>query len=320
MKWNWLISSIITLTTLPVMSWAQIIPTQASQATLEVAPRYPLPGEVVTVSLADFAIASQVNQITWSVDGEPLPDAENERSITLEAGEIGGNANVEALLMLANGQPRIATTNISPSRVLLTVEPETSAPSWYQGRPLPSVGSTVRVVAIPQTSADLPPSAYSYTWRINDSIANQGSIAGRFSETFTVPFGQGSTISVDVTDQAGTVVARRSVFVPSVQPQVNFYTTNPLRGQSALALTERTPLIGEELTVRAESFHFGSLPTADMFYEWEVNGRAVDNPSRDPQTITLQRGAGTAAFTVGFHMRNLSSLLQGAKNEFTVSF
>jgi hypothetical protein len=321
MKRYWILSLIIALLWIPQTSWAQMLPDQASQATLEIQPRYPTPGETVVIELSDYVIASQVNRIEWFIDGQLDSTLANERSISLVVGDIGETTTVEARMMLASGQPRVVSATITPSRVLLTIEPETGSPSWYQGRAMPSVGSDIRVIAIPQTGAGLPPSAYSYTWRLNESITNRGAVAGRFSERFTVPFGRGSTLSVDVTDQTGTVVARRSVFVPSVAPQLYFYTTNPLRGQQPLALTQTTPLIGDELTIRAEPFHLGSADnTADMLYEWEVNGRSVSNPSLDPQTITLQRGEGSGRFSVGFHIRNLRSLLQGTEADFTVTF
>jgi len=321
MKRYWIITCITCLLWLPVSGWAQMLPDQASGPTLEVQPRFPEPGTTVQIELSDYAIASQVNRIEWYIDGQVDPTRTNERNIELEVSTVGATTNVEARLLLASGQPQVARTNITPSRVMLTVEPRTVAPSWYQGRALPSVGSQVRVVAIPQTGAGLPANAYSYTWRINESIANRGAVAGRFSETFTVPFGRGSIISVDVTDQTGSVVARRSVFVPSVEPKLHFYATNPLRGQQRLTLTDSTPLIGEELTIRAEPFHLGQItPDSDMMYEWEVNGQPVTNPSLDQQTITLQRGTGQGQFAVGFHVRNLNSLLQGADADFMVTF
>lgn len=306
---------------LPGAAHAQILPDQASGATLEVQPRFPEPGETVTVQLSDFAIANQVNQIDWFVDGVREPLATNERSLDLTAGAIGETTTVEARMRLASGQPRVAATSFAPSRVLVTIEPETTAPSWYPGRSMPAVGSTIRAVAIPQTGSGQPASAYSYSWRVNDTLSNRGAIPGRFVERFTVPFGQGTTLSVEVTDQQGTLVARRSVYVPSVEPEVYFYTTNSLRGQQPLALTGITPMIGDEMTVRAETYHIA--PTTDastMFYEWEVNGRTVQNPSRDPQTITVQRGEGTGRFTIGFQIQNLNALLQGVTSDFTLTF
>lgn len=311
---------LIIFLALPSISTAQLFPEQSSGSTLSIEPRFPAPGEAVTVSLNDVSTASPVNQISWYINGQIDTTFANERSISIPAGNIGAVTNIEARLMLANGQPRIASGNFTPSRVLVTVEPLTSAPSWYRGRTMPSVGSEVRVVAIPQTGAGLQPDDYSYTWRINETNTNRGAILGRFSETFTVPFGRGSTISVDVNDRNGVVVARRSVFVPSVEPELYFYTTNPLRGQQPLALTATTPLIGDEMTVRAETFHLTTSPTPDMLYEWEVNGQSVENPSIDQQSITLQRGEGNGQFNVGFHVRNLSSLLQGAKADFNITF
>lgn len=80
-------------------------------------------------------------------------------------------------------------------------------------------------------------------------------------------------------------------------------------------------LIGDEITVRAEPYHIAAnIFETDHLIEWKVNSKSVDNPSDNPQEITLRGGSGVGSFRVDFHIRNLTKLLQGAQESFRLTF
>ena len=292
-----------------------------SGVSLEVSPQYPQPGEVVTVRLNDYTLQGNATGITWLVDGVAEPTVANQRSVQLAASDIGQTTTVTAQLTTSAGGVVSANTTIAPSSVVLIVEPQTTAPNWYQGRALPSVGSQVRVVAIPQTRDELAPEAYTYTWRLNNEVISGGAVQGQYQNVLTMPFGRSANLDVIVSNRAGTVVAQRSVVIPNQEPEVYFYELNPLRGMGRLALGDTVPLVGSEMTMRAEVFHMSTgVSESNMLYEWKVNGRTTENPSRDPQTITVQNGGGTGSFSVAFAMRSLQNLLQGAERTFNLVF
>lgn len=307
---------------LPTIGHAQLgMLTPGSNASLNVSPQMPEPGSVVTVSVNDFSIPGSATNIVWRVNDVVRTNQTNKRSIQVTAGDIGETVTVAATITMSRGQTITLDTAITASRLTLIVEPFTTAPSWYKGRSLPSVGSRVRVVAIPQTGDATAPEDYLYNWKFNNAVQDSGAVRGQFSNVFTMPFGQEAVLTVDVSNTEGTVVARRSIVIPNQEPEVYFYPLNLLRGIGDVALTPTTPLLGSETTIRAETFHMGKdAGGQDLNYEWRVNGRTVQNPNQDQQTITLQNGGGSGEFRVDFRVRNTRDLVQSAQNSINVVF
>jgi hypothetical protein len=130
-----------------------------------------------------------------------------------------------------------------------------------------------------------------------------------------------NVVSVDVADRSGAIIASRSISIPSRNPEIIVYEDNPLRGLSSIALPEPFQLIAPEVTLRAEPYFMdAAIFNQNPHTEWKVNGQTIQNPSAEAQTITIQRGEGSGGFTLEFHLRNLTQLLQGARKEFNVFF
>lgn len=316
--------SVILFIALALFGGGLVAPVQAqlelnqSTASLDIQPRFPEPQSTVRVELNDFALGARANTISWRVNGAVVPEVANQRTISVLMGELGETVTVTAQVQLTDGQFAQASETITPSHVAIVVEPVTRVPFWYPGRPLPSVGSEVRATAVVAGNGG---ASASYTWRLDDTVINSGGSAQSNTTRFTMPFGRGATLTVTVQDANGNSIARRSVVVPNVEPELYFYTVNPLRGQSQLAIPGRIPMVGEEMVIRAEPFHLSSnLASNNTLFEWQVNGQMVENPDPDQLRITLRNGGGIGGFTVAFHIRNLEQLLQGVEDEFSVFF
>lgn len=320
---TWYINRLFGLTLLlglPLVSLAQFtLPGDSIQ--LEASPRFPEPNQTVAVTLNDYALDTTGSTITWVINGETNTQFTNQRSISVVAGALGERQTIGVLLTHNNGQTTQATQTITPTILDLVVEANTYTPNWFIGRPVPSIGSSVRVVALPNLGIDSAPQSYNYTWRLNNAVLGGGSITGGNIQTFTLPLGRNSTLQVDVSNRSGEVIASKSIIIPHVEPQLAFYELNPLRGTQPIALGEQVPLIGAEINITAEPFYMDQTIFAqNPLIEWNINNRVIDNPNLDPQVITLQNGGGTGAFDVGFHIRNLAQLLQGAEGEFKITF
>ena len=133
--------------------------------------------------------------------------------------------------------------------------------------------------------------------------------------------GMGQVITVDVADNFGQTVARKSIIIPLAKPEVLFYEESPLRGASKQAIQNPHFLTSAEITVRAEPFFMAKdIFQQDHLIEWEINNQKINNPSNDPQYLSLRREMSTGATKVGFHIRNLKQLLQGVEADFTIQF
>ncbi len=292
------------------------------QSSLVLEPRYPEPGDTVTVRLNDFSLNTTGAGYTWFINGQIFEAVNNLRAITLVAPPLGESVAIRAVTTLGGGATVVANANLVSTRVDVLIEADTLVPSFYKGRTLPSSGSTIRATALPfLTNGATDPAAYAYTWKLNGKVIDGGSRASVNSVTFSVGFGRTVELTVDVADRNGTLLVSKTTFVPISDPELYFYTVDPLQGLLEQAMLKDSIFTGEEILVRAEPYYVSrDLLSGNVLTEWKLNNRRITNPSSDPQEITLRRQGQQGSFAIGFHIRNLSQLLQGVESSVTLRF
>lgn len=307
----------------PTQTDAQSLPgfSAVNASSLVTKPRYPEPYEQVTVTLNDYSINTQGATVSWFINGIEQTTLRNERSIQITAGILGTTDTIRAITTLPNGSTLRAETTIQPMRVDMLIEAETLTPVFYKGRAVPSSGSLVRITAIPFTGENKSPTSYSYVWKVGDTVQSGGSQYGKNFTTFTSSFEKNVFVSVDVLDGSGKILTSESIYVPIADPELYFYEINPLRGMSEQAMGSNFIFMGDEVQVRAEPYFISSaLLSQNPHRQWKLNTQTVDNPSTDPQEITLRKEGASGSFTLEFHIRNLQQLLQGVKKSIALTF
>jgi len=307
--------------TVPLAAWGQGIADFGVQSTLDISPAFAQPGEMVTVSLNDYASGASGSQITWTFNGEPVPGTDNNRSIEVVAGELGSTDIIEARLIPTFGEPQSIRTELNPIYLDIIIEPQTRVPDWYLGRAMPSVSSQVNATAIVNNGSVIDPASLIYTWQLDRDLLDAGPVRGRNQMSFGTPRGSNFILSVSVSRSTGGIIARRALRVESVSPFLSFYEQHPLYGSSLFPTNTNTPIVGNTLTMHAEPFFLDTRVYNDPdIAEWEINGRETDNGARNPYEITLQRGATTGQTSANFHVRSLQSVLQGAEQRISLTF
>lgn len=300
---------------------AQIPGVGTTGSSLTLSPQHPEPSEQVQVSLNDYSINTNGATISWFVNGEEVVSAANERTLTIRTGALGETIEVVEVTTLPSGAEIRAKKDITPVRVDMLIEADTLTPLFYNGRAIPSEGSVVSVTAIPFTGESVAPENYSYTWKVRDDVVGGGAQFGKNSISFASDFGKNIPVSVEIHDAEGGLVSGESAIVPLADPELHFYEINPLRGLSEHAVGSNYIFIGDEVRVRAEPYFLdASLLRNNPHTEWKLNGRSVENPSRDVQEITLRKQGDRGSFNLEFHIRNLNQLLQGVKDTITINF
>lgn len=291
------------------------------QISITLSPQYPTPGETVTATLDDYALGFSGSSITWILDGEVLADYQNQRVINFVASEIGTTQTISSRIQAPNGQMLSATQVISPLYVDVIIEPQTYTPIFYQGRGLPSFGSTVFLTALVHNAAGtIDPGIYTYSWFLNDQALSGGPIRGGYKTKMVVPYGANSVITLGITDPDGTTIARRLIAIPSVALDVQFYEVSTLFGINEKAIGGALPLLGNSSTVRAVPYNLDrTAVNTGLFTEWSINGRRQTNTTGDPFEVTLLR-QGSGSSRIEFKIRNLSALIQSDEKSFTVQY
>jgi hypothetical protein len=315
---------VMLLVVLPRTGLAQISESSLAglsenETTLVLSPSYPGPMEQYTVTLNDYSSSLSGAEVTWYRNNSLIPEAINQRSITLTAPASGDRDTLK--VTLKNESDSVTLTSvIEPLYLDIIVEPQTHVPSFYVGRARGSIGSTVNLTALVNGTA-VGASQYIYTWRINNTVLEAGPLRGRNEISFVVPqSGGGSSISLLVTNLNGLPLARRALFIPTTKPKLVFYEVSTLYGIEAKALTRDFALIGNSATLRAEPYFLSSTVfNAPNIITWSVADEDIGVLSDNPYEVTLQKTGFSGKTNIGFHVRSTDILLQGARRTISVS-
>jgi hypothetical protein len=288
-----------------------------TSTSITLSPSVPTPFEPYTATLSDYTSSAYGGSIAWYVDGQRLEAGDNQREITLVAGDKGSVTKLEAVLS-SDGAPVSIKTLVKPMYLDIIIEPITHVPTFYTGRPLPSPGSTVFATALINAGA-LSPSNLVYTWRLNDSVLGGGSLRGQYKTSFEMPQDSESVLSLHISDLKGEVIAKKAVVIPLTMPRLVFYEVSALYGLTQQKIESPFFLIGNSTTVRAEPFHLSS----DVFnnpsvIEWKINSDKVLGDAGNPYNLTLQRTGEGGQARIQFHVRSTTEFLQGAQDSFEI--
>lgn len=291
-----------------------------AELSIELQPQFPRPGETVTATLNDYAGGVYGSSISWYLDGQTIPEAANQRQATLTAGQSGTSQKIEIVLTRPGGTEKVLTTTIRPVYLDIIIEPQTHVPDFYLGRALPSIGSSVNATALISGEGFRNPDLV-YTWQLNQIVLEGGSIRGRNKVSFETPMGKQSTLSLQVTELNGTVLARRAILIPSVTPEIHFYEVSSLFGIRQTTLNKSFSLIGNTAVVRAEPYHLDSrVYNNPAIHEWKIDRTAVADSGGNPYEVTLQRVGAAGISNLQFHVRDTAQVLQGTKADVDINF
>lgn len=292
-----------------------------SETTLTTNPTHPTPGRDVTATLTDYSGAIFGATISWTVNGDVVTDATNKRDMTFTAGEVGVADTVVATITSATGDTQTLSTTVTPAYLDIVVEPQTRVPTWYAGRSLPSIGSTVNLTALANTGTLVDYQTHVYTWRINGEVLDAGPVRGQYKVSVPTPRGSDFIVDVTVATAEGQVVARRAINIPSVEPTISFYEQHSLYGSKLFPAGRMLPLIGNNIILQAEPFNLDSQTYNNPdIAAWQIDSRDIDNGSNNPYTITIGRSANTGQSRLSFHVRSLQQVLQGDESQVVITY
>lgn len=300
----------------PAVAAAQALGGEAT-VSLESIPTYPAPESEVTLRLNAYALDPHGMTVRWFENGEEVPEAYNKREAVFQTGAAGTPLRVEVLVGTAAGIPVLVTRTITPELVDVIIEADTYTPPFYRGRALPSSGARVRAVAVTSFDGEAP---LYYHWTLGGEVLGGAPARNQPAVSFTFPRFRSPVLTLEITDGAGVVRGGTIVPVEQHTPQVHFYEERPLRGTAGASI-ETLPLIGEEVTVRAEPFFVSpELADNEAALDWRIDGRAVAGQEGAPRALTLRRTGGSGSATVTFQAVNREALQQHARGSFTVRF
>lgn len=264
-----------------------------SAFSLELNPESPNPNEPVTVAVASFAFDRELATYRWFVDDALRRDESGRGKWFLELAGIaeGSRRTVRVEVTTPLGITRSQSITLAPITTAFYWWTNTAVPPWYKGKALPTVGTQVSLMALPnvRSGRDLQ-----YHWQFNFTSDQKASGIGKTVYSFPLAFAFPETVQVLIEDAAGGLFRKEGSFSVGPQPPtVIIYELRPRRG----IITSRhadgaTAAAGDALEFVAVPFFFPAGSDRSLTYTWRLGRETHVGAPPDPWHFVLSSNAG----------------------------
>lgn len=294
---------------------------------IDAIPMNPKPGESVTVSVSSFAANLDIVNISWFLNDSLVLSGIGKKSYTLNAGSSGTRNKVSAKIFLPDGEVE-KTIFLSPSNMTLLWEAKDSyVPPFYKGKAMPSIGSPVKVVAMPEIksgNSTINPKNISYSWKLNYDNEQTASGYGKNYFIYTGDIlDKSNVVSVDALTLDQRNSAFQEITIGSVTPEIVFYNRNNDLGTIwDNALLDNAFIKGQAIIVASP--YFVSPENTDrpeLFWKWYINNDMVlpKTYRKDMMPVEVTGGeSGTSK--IRLELENTAKFLPTFNKEILISF
>ena len=286
----------------PIISAAQSLGdlSGSDPFTVSVTPQYPAPYSQATLSFVSSALNLTNATMTVSIAGKETYRG-NVQPVSVALGKAG-SVTKATITISSGGVSQKQTVSIQPQDVALVVEPVSSAPPLYPGKPFIPLEGDSRVVAVANLRSTggkpLDPTTLSYLWTVDGAQIASASGIGKEAVLVASPLQHRSrSVSVMVTSQDGALIGGDSISLVPLAPSVRIYENDPLLGiRYGRTLSGSFAMNGAETTLFAAPFSFPTT-SGEPSVQWFLNGaEAQTGPA-----ITLRpagNGRGSASLSL----------------------
>lgn len=294
---------------------------------VNVTPATPAPYEEVTISLSTYAANLDTVSISWIVNGKSTLSEIGRKSFTVNAGGPGSSITITIHIFLPDGQIT-KTVVIRPSTTTLLWQAEDSyVPPFYRGKALPSTGSKIKVVAIPEfgtANAAPNPKNVTYFWKKDFDNEPEASGYGKNSYTYIHDFLDGANnISVEAMTVDQQYASSASVTVDTIEPEIVFYKKDPELGTRwESVIPPQHTLSGQEIIVASPYFISPkNIMRPELAWSWYINDTPVVIQSFIKNVMPLQAEAGSSGLSkLKLEIENTEKFLPTINKEITIQF
>ncbi len=302
---------------------------QSNSIDMSISPANPRSGDTIILELSSYGIDLDTAKITWYIDGVATKEGAGQKTLTIQAKNSGDTTVIRTVVETADGVSVETTKQVSPSGVDIVIEPTSFVPAFYQGKPLFINQGIARVVAIPDVMISGKKASSKnlvFRWQRDDTFLQSLSGIGKDSViiTGTVPI-RDITVSVQITDSSGNIIAANSKVIVANSPEILFYENSPLYGILFNKAITNSYYLGdrEELKIVAKPYFFNvkTDDSTDLGYAWSVNGNPVATEGKTNELILRQTGTnlkGTAS--ISLDVNNLIKIFQYTTAGFNITF
>lgn len=290
-------------------------------------PSNPAPYENTTIILKSYENNLDSVLISWSLNGKTVVSGIGKKSFSTTAPASGVETNVVATISLPDGVINTKIT-IRPSiMVLLWQANDSYVPPFYRGKALPTEGSEVKVVAMPEIqngSSNVSPQNMTYYWKKDYTNNVDGSGYGKNFFLYINDYLEDSnniSVTASTVDQQNS--SNASIDIGMTQPKILFYKNDNNLGtiwQNALTNSHK---IKEPEIVEAIPYFISpkELQHPTLIWSWFINDSRVDLTSFKKNLMPLSVSEGTHGTSkLRLEIENQDKIFETASKEINIEF
>ncbi|HEY9583861.1 MAG TPA: hypothetical protein VJI66_02785 [Candidatus Paceibacterota bacterium] len=308
--------------TFAVITHAQI-PTSIDGVTIDTSVSNPRPGQSIEVSLESFSIDLNSASVVWLVAGKTQEQGIGLKSINVVAPKSGPGLTITAVIKPSGAGEIRKTITIKTGSVDIIWEAHGYSPPFFRGKLPYMYQNSIRLIAMPHLSRDgvseLDPKTLVYSWKKGGKYIENGQGYGKQSvEIPAEDIPKPLEITVEVYNREQTEKTEGAITLEPTEPSLSFYEEDALYGILwNKALTGRVSLKNSEMKILAVPYGFN---INNNTYAWSINSIEQPDLIRN-RSITIRAKEDTEGSSdIELDIRNQSSILQGARDEFSVFF
>lgn len=297
------------------------IPDLEEQVDVTVNPKYPQPGDAVTITLDAYGIDLNNSDISWTASGKSLLQGKGEKVLQTSAGRAGQVITITATIAPPNSRQIEKIITITPQSVDIIWETKTYTPPFYKGKAMFSPQEEVKLVAIPNQISNKN-AIYKWTQDGEVFADRSGFAKNTFRYTGDI-ISKPADFVVDVSD-GGTYTAENFMSIAPTDPEVYLYENNSRYG--FLFNKELSTLFdlgtNQEGSISIYPFFFGVADRNDrrLSYQWTTNYTFIDVPSYQNDMTFRNTQNVDGKSTVGVKVTNTDNFLQEMEKETLINF
>ncbi|MFA6386656.1 MAG: hypothetical protein WCW04_02725 [Candidatus Paceibacterota bacterium] len=312
-----LIVCILNILSMPSFSIAENlqIDVQEGEISVETIPNNPQPYGDVTINLTSYATDLNKAIIVWTGDKGVILSGIGETSYSFKAG--GPNtSNAFNIKITPVGSMNTISKKIviNPSEIDVVWESvDGYTPPFYKGKALPTSGSTIRVVAIPNTNTiKTGVGSMAYIWSNTSETKLDASGYNKNSYTFkNSMFDDTNEVKVIASSVNGNYGAESTIKIPVYPPKVLFYKKSPTEGVLYNKNLDNNYVFSEEeMTIVAVPYFLATKGVEFNFnYNWDVNGEPIKTPKKKTE-LTIRPASRGGYADISITIESVSDLFQ----------
>lgn len=273
-----------------------------------------------TAQILTYSFDTDVSYITWAVNGKIVAQGRGKKSITFKTGNLGSALSISAVVTTETGRETSKKLSFTIGEVDLLWQAFSHTPVFYKGKAWPTIGTPVKITALPQGLGDSK--NLIYEWKRDFKIAPDASGVGKDSFLFTFSqYFDEEDITLTVWGPKKEFSLTKLLTIKRKSPVVVFYEENSLEGPLyQRVLWDNILLLKPELVIRAEPYFYPQKDISNLVYTWKMNEKEI-KPISEQNIIGLSAPQNTSgASIISLELKNPAKFLQQTTKQINLTF